>query len=384
MRLVCWIIFLTGGGSGSALVGNIRGPILRSSKLGNRWVMRTVPHARDASTFKALADLRAHEVDILMESIISDHTGECPPNDIPLKSGAVIRINKDHPNFHGSGSDLFISPSKIGDQQVIVKYINRADAETIKDLQDDYAFMHVIKGQGVIPKVYDVDEERMSPQCSIRVIVSDFVGMEPIKKLKELLYGQNPKFVARTILLVAARALEILQVIHSHGMIHGDIHAKNFAFDGDLETAHTTLYLLDFGRAEPFVDEAGEHIPEDAVDYGSKWNMRLLSPWELEHKRKSRRDDLFRLAETMFRCGNYDGAFESIADRIKAALKTGELRREVAVDFYLQMKEDRPLSSDPPQVLIDFYNYSLDLGFAQEPNYTYWIQLFRETAERII
>jgi hypothetical protein len=207
--------------------------------------------------------------------------------------------------------------------------------------------------------------------------------MEPIRKLKELLNGPASRFVAKTILLVAARALEILQVIHSHGMIHGDIHAKNYAFDGNVVTAHTTLYLLDFGRAEPFVNEEGQHIPEETVDYGSKWNMVLLSPWELEHKRKSRRDDLFRLAETMFRCGNYDGAFEEISKLIKAAFKKGQLTREVAVDFYLQLKEDRPLSSDPPDVLIDFYNYSLDLEFDREPDYTYWIHLFRKTAETV-
>jgi hypothetical protein len=177
MRLVCSILFLTCGVTGSALKGNTRSPNPSSSQDKNRPLKPIVSFAADASSFKNLAELRARQVDDLMQSKTTRYNEDCPPPVIPLKSGELIRIDTNQPNFHGSGSDLYISQSRISGQQVIVKYIKEADAETIKDLQDDYAFMHVIKGEGVVPKVYDVDEAQMSPQCSIRVIVSDFVGM---------------------------------------------------------------------------------------------------------------------------------------------------------------------------------------------------------------
>ncbi len=51
--------------------------------------------------------------------------------------------------------------------------------------------------------------------------------------------------------------------------------------------------MIDFGRAELFVNpEDGTHVPERKKDYRAMdgWH---LSPWGIEGMRKTRRDDLF-------------------------------------------------------------------------------------------
>jgi len=87
---------------------------------------------------------------------------------------------------------------------------------------------------------------------------------------------------------------------HDLGFIHGDFHYGNGAFkkikqDEPYSVFRDPMTLIDFGYAQ--------FIPQD---YGGDENRAKsesldeahLSPWNLEHKRLGRRDDLYRVLQT--------------------------------------------------------------------------------------
>ena len=87
----------------------------------------------------------------------------------------------------------------------------------------------------------------------------------------------------------------LLEKLHLHGIVHGDIHMGNIAFrdpQAPWNVNNPDLVLIDFGRARfyPLDDELLA-----AAKAGAHDTKTLLSPWELEGHRKAPRDDVFRL-----------------------------------------------------------------------------------------
>ena len=80
-----------------------------------------------------------------------------------------------------------------------------------------------------------------------------------------------------------------------------------------------------------------------------------LSPWGIEGMRKTRRDDLFWLAETLLRSGGYATLFDE-EDKKFVKPQSGDDTK--ALFRYnqevLKLKNEGPSSDDVPQILIDF------------------------------
>jgi serine/threonine protein kinase len=327
------------------------------------------PTSEGAVEFMEESALLRNRVDGAGISELTLSDPDCPPNKIKLLDGPVIQIDPlSEPYRRGSGSRLFLSTSP--PVQYIVKFISSVNMDTIKTLADEYALLKVLNGKGFSPTLYEIDPNGMDAACYVRVLVSENVGTHELKTLRNFLPVDER---TRILYGVAARALEILREIHNRGLIHGDIHWTNMVFSGTPQDAPTTLRLVDFGRASPYLMGSNGHIPKTKIQYGDEWKEFYLSPWELDRSPKTRRDDIFRLAETLLRTGGFDDQFQEQVDSLCQSVQE-------PTAFYLAKKK-RLFSDDTPSLLRDFYTYAVTLRHSERPKYETWMNKFRNALQ---
>ena len=170
--------------------------------------------------------------------------------------------------------------------------------------------------------------------------------------------------------------------MHTGGFVHGDIHYENFVFgpvpsaEGhfpDPAEAVESVALIDFGRASPFITDEGHHTDKENTSYGVGWNSAFLSPFELDGGTKTRRDDIFRLAEMALQLLGPDDQFIRFLEVVVLGVGIDVQRKRLA-----KLKRTRKLGDNVPGVFRDFYKYSLDLKFNEKPDYERWMMAFSE------
>ena len=296
----------------------------------------------------------------------------CPPTNIKLTNGETIKIDRDSPDFTGSGSRLFIASSTT---PIIVKYIHTADEEALVGVAKDRAFMQMFAGRGIVPEVYDIDPSTgISPACSARVLVSEFVGHTALKDLSK----HNLHKKEQVIYSIAAKSLELLKQVHRAGLVHGDMHSGNMAFDfEDGVDPSESLKILDFGRATSYINTHGEHIADGEVIPVPSWLLPwMLSPFELAGSRKTRRDDIYRLAEALIEASGYEEEeYTTAMSQYHRMVMFGDAEED-EVSAAISTKRDRILSKDTPLLLKQFFEYAKTLEFDERPDYEGWIHKF--------
>ncbi len=120
-----------------------------------------------------------------------------------------------------------------------------------------------------------------------------FLAMELVGENLADLRGRRSggRFGARTTSAIAVAMLEALESVHEAGYVHRDIKPGNVCI-GNGKDGMKRLYLIDFGLARKYTDDAGKPLPEreDATFRGT---TTYASVYAHEHKEQSARDDLF-------------------------------------------------------------------------------------------
>ena len=298
---------------------------------------------------------------------------EVPDMRIPL-----LVVKPDEWIATGSGTRVYSY------QNLVVKYLNDDRASLIEGLAVEHAALKLLTGTPGVPHKYDifassVEEEKV---CSNRLSVVDRVGDSDLFDFATKVRGNT----LYDLLSIAARAVEIIQLVHNKGIIHGDIHPGNLMITSSARDIGASLRLIDFGRARLFVNSQGDFVPTGSpVDY--TYTPEYLSPWELKGELLAPREDLFRLAETLLATGGYSVWF----DREVVRLHT-ECPHPINPKTYdgpciyprmAELKQSRQFDPDTPQVLIDFYATTIGLGPAQVVNYQNWANRFRTQARQL-
>lgn len=309
----------------------------------------------------------------------------CDVSKLRLKGIAEEVLFPEKDGIKGTGSILYVSDKDYGGHRLIVKniYPNAMKFDLIMELLTrEKAFMVAALGKAkVVPKIHEIETfKKDSGICYLSTMVSDFVGRNPLYSARSVL-SINAKLLGR----VTARILEIIKEFHSTGFAHGDIHSLNFVYDGDVGRIPETLRLIDFGRVEPFITKEGTHIPKAKGEYPFIIPPKLLSDLELEGWIKTRRDDMFRIAEMILDLGNYDQLFHRRIAALgpefswKGNIDSGKETWKKIRARYLVLKRERKIDPKAPEVFKRFYIYVMDkLDFAARPDYDYWIQKFLE------
>ena len=324
---------------------------------------------------------------------------ECPPKDLTIEANeSSIPIKRGKYIAHGSSSRIFKSPpvAELDGRTLIIKSLgplpddnNKLDRKRVISrkiklaLLEDQAFMLAFANfDKLAPHAYELSEDGMDKYCHARTIVSENVGATELGSIPASL-RQNPRELAA----IGASALDIIRRIHSTGLIHGDIHKRNFIVK-DASRPAKTLRIIDFGRVELFMIPHPTNYPSETTLIPDNpnpqlnndgWSPRLLSPWEMEGHRPNRRDDLFRIAEMllfMFGDSTFHTNYDNAEREYKRSRKSDSAMKKFLTRV-IDLKKNRMFSPTLPQQVKEFYLYTLSLGYFDEPNYQEWIDKLR-------
>jgi serine/threonine protein kinase len=226
----------------------------------------------------------------------------------------------------------------------------------------DIAGLIVMSGTGVTPNVYFPEVPiKTEDSCITRMVVMDKVGSHTIRNVYKSHKIKKRKVPISLVREIGKSALTLIQQVHAHGIIHGDIHWLNFVYS-DSGNIGGSMKLIDFGRSKPYVAKSENDMK--AVGYDSQnWNEYVLSPGEIEGKPVSRADDLFRLAEMLVLLIEGDDFLRG-GGRYE---QTKMNHTEVA-----HFKRNRVFDPETPNEIIGFYQYTLSIGFGDTPQYEGW------------
>jgi len=145
---------------------------------------------------------------------------------------------------------------------------------------------------------------------------------------------------------ILKKMLDVVEFIHSKGLIHRDIKTDNFLYD----ESRRNIYLIDYGFCKRYKVN-GKHI-EKRMD--REKNMigtpNYVSIRVLEGEEGSRRDDLESLVYIMYFLWKKKVDIE---------------------DKYLLLKKEEGI----PKNILLFFEYCRELGFDEDPNYKYLFSL---------
>lgn len=318
----------------------------------------TQPSLESAKRSVAIFHTVLAEKRLLYESTSKVEQMACPPRRFSL-NGTEYWFQSD-PFANGFGTSLYLTSDKtlvvkVMESDNLLEWLWR-EAAAAAALNDLIVAKNLPSPQLHQPTYNPAEVSRL---CQLRMVTMDRAGMFNLDRLVNTYGYQSPADVRK----MAIVSLDTLEHVHSRGLLHGDIHAGNFVIE-PLGDSRVRLSLIDFGRARPYRDaHTGDHVsygPTSPADHPSfiVLNAGVLSIFELEEIRMSRRDDLFRLAEMLVFLlegddSLYDGGEKIIVDRQAA----------------LQRKLYRKFSDRVPPEFVAFYRTTMRMGFAQDPDY---------------
>ena len=289
-----------------------------------------------------------------VETIFGD-MGSCPPARLVVE-GETLRWKSDGIR-RGSSTEVRVSTNS---RMIVKTLLIGADTRTrsvelYERLCTERA-VHEVVGDlwGGAVKLHTPAAGQLTPACAATTMVADFGGEFQLWDLARSLTD-------RQLAQVGSKIVRILRSLHGYGVVHGDIHAGNFVTSDSSDPAEG-LKIIDFGLVTPYVDAEGRHIEQGVRDVSS-FCPNWLSPWELQGKRLSRRDDMFRASELLLRV------------RIGSPLGY----RAPSIDERIALK--RAVQADAGRVVSEFHQAMVNLGFDEAPDYDYWARRFDLAAE---
>jgi serine/threonine protein kinase len=201
---------------------------------------------------------------------------------------------------------------------------------------------------------------------NIRYLVLELLGAS----VHDLLKWCDYRLPMGTVASIGMQAVDILERMHSIGLVHGDIHTENIMFklEGSSAFADMGGQLLssqivfgDYGKSFSYIDPAtGSHVAEREIEFSKERNMLYLSPFELAFGSPSRREDIFRLMESLCRLideKSYTKYMRPLASNREAILNA---KRTTPLGDILQ-------GIHP--TFASLYDYSRSLAFSETPKY---------------
>mmetsp|Transcript_15467 Transcript_15467/g.30545 ORF Transcript_15467/g.30545 Transcript_15467/m.30545 type:complete len:440 (-) Transcript_15467:55-1374(-) len=232
-----------------------------------------------------------------------------------------------------------------------------------------------------ISKVHWIGTRELAGQDS-NIMVMELLGPD-MEHLLEFL--DRRWFTPKTGLMLARQMIECLEAVHAAGIVHRDIKPENFLMG--VGPHANKVYLIDFGLADWYVDENGDHIPQTRTTGEMRGTVRYASTNKHNQISEARRDDLEELMTVIFYliCGPLPwqsselGTIDGLADtksgnsRIKQLELIKKTKMETdPIDLIARAQQDLPESVS--QLLAELFAYSRALGYDEAPDYEWMKQ----------
>ena len=149
----------------------------------------------------------------------------------------------------------------------------------------EYKILRLLFGGIGIPKVhfYGVENNRI-------ILVEQLLGNNLSQELKKY----KNKFPKKMFINIALQMISRIEFLHTYGFIHCDIKPDNFALSSmkEKEKGDFTVYLIDYGLAEPYINLKTKVHRKLKEGKGNKGTLDFCSINSHMGLSLSRRDDL--------------------------------------------------------------------------------------------
>lgn len=198
-------------------------------------------------------------------------------------------------------------------------------------------------------------------------LIIELLGPNLLSLIKENIQNHTSnvnRLSLKTVLQIADQALLRLQYFHKKGYVHGDVKPENFAI-GKFPKSNQ-IYLIDMSLATRYVNKKNdEHLPfsdkhscQGSLFFASINSQRGLKP--------SRRDDLESLGYVLVYLLNGTLPWSNISNSSQSVLYS---KINTPVQY---------LCEGLPPEFEQFINSTRCLSYSDEPDYSYYRQLFRD------
>ena len=182
------------------------------------------------------------------------------------------------------------------------------------------------------------------------------------KKTKE------KRFSLETTLQIALQVLQILECIHSCGIIHSDIKPENLMTGLN---DPNTIYLIDYGLAKSYLKD-GDHISYEFI--GKIGGTRTYNSLRaLRGRTLSRRDDLESLAYTLIKLRTGKLPWDDIVRN--EAMDEKEKRKPLKEQ---RKKSSKEICAGMSREFVIFLDEVRRLPFEQKPEYDKYCRMFEK------
>ena len=230
---------------------------------------------------------------------------------------------------------------------VALKVDHEEDQTEGREEAEKYKVLHGVEG---LPKVIISGTHEKKHYIAMELLGEDLWEACRYSKLSQ-----------KDVFLVAIKCLNILEKIHTKGILHCDIKPENI-MTGKLDKKQ--YFLMDFGLATFYMDENGKH--KDMVKASPRGSPDFASLNCHKKTSLSRRDDLESLAYTLL------------------FILNGELPWSNTWYSHYEMSRLSPkeMFKNHSPVFAAYLEYCRNLNFEEKPDYLFLIKLFQDEAKR--
>jgi len=231
-------------------------------------------------------------------------------------------------------------------------------------LQNEYKILKYLLGGIGIPKVYSFGRE--SDETNNFYLVQQLLGNNLTQELKKY-KNKIPKDI---FIKMAIQMISRVEFLHSRGFVHCDIKPENFALNFNKDNNDFTVYLIDFGLVEPYINLKTREHRQLKEKTGHKGTLNFCSMNTHMELSLSRRDDLESLAYCLIYL--WAGTLPWINSRYKG------YNNEAILNLKIEFTSYEYYNKSIPKNLMKFLDYAIKLQFDELPNYKYLKNLIRE------
>ncbi|RPD52789.1 kinase-like protein [Lentinus tigrinus ALCF2SS1-7] len=239
-----------------------------------------------------------------------------------------------------------------------VRHVAGAESRLCPLLRHEACALVLLKEHPNIPKVYAFGASQYYEYLAMQRL-----GMT----LHEYFEDAKQQLTLCNVVSIAYQMLDVLEYVHSRGIVHCDISPSNMMFDVHGPSAGI-IYLIDFGLCRSYIDQStGQHRPDELMTC-RRGNATWISLNGHNLRTPSRRDDLESLAYVLIwllRGGVLPWGDGKSADvyRIKSQCSGAQL-----------------CESRWPPVFGEFLDYCRSLKYKETPSYAFWKHKFADVA----
>ncbi len=230
-------------------------------------------------------------------------------------------------------------------------------------LQVEYKILKYLLGGIGIPKVYSFGRE--SNNTNNFYLVTQLLGNNLTQELKK--NGKIPKDI---FIKMAIQMISRVEFLHSRGFVHCDIKPENFALNFNKDKDDFTVYLIDFGLVEPYINLKTKEHRQLKEKKGHKGTMNFCSMNSHMELSLSRRDDL----ESLAYCLIYLWAGKLPWTSRGYKVYNNDMILNLKIEFSSYGYDNISIPSN----LMKFLDYAIKLKFEELPNYKYLKDLIKD------